>query len=74
MEYEFPNQDFENCNDQFMLGDQFLVAPVIDENDYRYVKLPKGKWRDELGNIYDGGKTIKIDAPIERLPYFEKIN
>ena len=74
MEYEFPNQDFENCNDQFMLGDQFLVAPVLDEKDYRYVKLPKGKWRDELGNIYDGGKTIKIDAPIERLPYFEKIN
>ena len=74
MEYEFPNQDFENCNDQFMLGDQFLVAPVLDENDYRYVKLPKGKWRDELGNIYDGDKTIKIDAPIERLPYFEKIN
>lgn len=74
MEYEFPNQDFAECNDQFMLGDQFLVAPVLDDKDFRYVKLPKGKWRDELGNIYDGGKTIKVDAPIERLPYFEKIN
>ncbi len=73
MEYEFPNQGFENCFDQYMLGDKYLVAPVTTPDDFRNVKLPKGKWKDELGNVYEGGQTIKIDAPIERLPYFERL-
>jgi len=50
-----------------------LVAPVITEEDSRLVKLPKGRWKDDLGKIHKGGKTIKIDVPLKRLPYFEKI-
>ena len=73
MEYEFPNQGFENVGDQFMLGGKYLVAPVVTPDDFREVKLPLGKWKDELGNVYEGGKTVKIDAPVERLPYFEKL-
>ncbi len=73
LEYEFPNQGFETCKDQFMLGDKFLVAPIITEEDSRLVKLPKGTWKDDLGKIHKGGKTIKIDVPLKRLPYFEKI-
>ncbi len=73
MEYEFPNQGFEECKDQYMLGDKYLVAPVLTPDDFRSVRLPDGKWRDELGNVYEGGKTVRIDAPIERLPYFERL-
>ncbi len=73
MEYEFPNQGFEDCFDQFMLGDKYLVAPVVNPEDLRKVKLPKGKWKDELGEVFDGGKTIEISVPIERLPYFERL-
>ncbi len=74
MEYEFPNQGFEDCFDQYMLGDKFLVAPIVTPADSRKVKLPKGKWKDELGEVFEGGRTIEIIAPIERLPYFEKLD
>ena len=73
MEYEFPNQGFENCKDQFMLGPKYLVAPIITEADEREVMLPAGEWKDDLGNVVKGPTTIKVSAPIERLPYFEKI-
>ena len=73
MEYMFPHQGFATCNDQFMLGDRYLVAPVVDESLQRAVRLPKGTWRDEQGKRYKGGKTYTIDVPLSRLPYFEKI-
>ncbi len=74
MEYQFPNEGLADVVDQFMLGDKYLVAPVVTKEDFRTVRLPKGKWRDELGNVFDGGRTVKIDAPIARLPYFTRIS
>ena len=73
MEYQFPHQGFENVKDQFMLGDKYLVAPVVDNRLEREVRLPKGTWRDEQGKKYRGGKTYKIEVPLERLPYFEMV-
>ena len=72
MEYMFPDKGFAECKDQFMLGDKYLVAPVVTSDNQREVMLPEGRWRDEQGKIHKGGKTITIDAGIERLPYFEK--
>ncbi len=73
MEYQFPHQGFAEVKDQFMLGDKYLVAPVVDNSLSRDVRLPKGKWKDEQGKKYKGGKTYRIDVPLSRLPYFEKI-
>lgn len=70
MEYAFPNQGFADCKDQYMLGDKYLVAPVITESDTRTVKLPKGTWRDDQGKKYKGGKTYTLQVPLDRLPYF----
>lgn len=72
MEYTFPNEGFAECKDQFMLGDKYMVAPVVTKENTRIVKLPKGRWKDELGKTYKGGQTITIDVPLNRLPYFEK--
>ncbi|WP_149913571.1 hypothetical protein [Sphingobacterium cavernae] len=56
------------------LGEKYLVAPVVDNKLEREVKLPKGyKWKDDLGKIYKGGKTYRLDVPLTRLPYFERI-
>jgi alpha-glucosidase len=73
LEYAFPNEGFSECNDQFMLGEKYLVAPVITPENKRTVKLPKGKWCDDQGKIYNGGKIIVVNVPLERLLYFEKL-
>lgn len=70
MEYEFPNQGFENCQDQFMLGHKILVAPILDKSDRRYVHLPKGVWLDDMGNKFIGPRIIQIEAGIRRLPFY----
>ncbi len=73
MEYEYPHQGYERVFDQFMLGENILVAPVIEKNaTKKTVCLPIGEWRYCDGTIYRGGVTVTVDAPIEVLPYFEK--
>lgn len=75
MEYSFPNQGFERVVDQFMLGDDMLVAPVIVKGQtVKSVILPEGKWQDPNGKIFEGNQTIEYPAPIEVVPYFTKIN
>lgn len=73
LEYAFPGEGFATCKDQFMLGEKYLVAPVVTANNVREIKLPKGTWKDDLGKKYKGGKTYIIEVPLSRLPYFEKI-
>lgn len=73
MDYMFPGEGFEGCNDQYMLGERYLVAPVMDSGTSRNVKLPKGRWIDEEGKTYRGGRTYTIEVPISRLPRFTKI-
>ncbi|NMF33665.1 glycoside hydrolase [Flammeovirga yaeyamensis] len=74
MEMVFPNAGYENIKDQFVLGDDVIVAPIIKKGQRkRKVILPKGKWMDEKGEKYNGEATIEIEVPLERLPYFSKI-
>lgn len=74
MALAFPDSGYENIKDQFMLGDNILVAPVVQKNTYkREVILPKGKWEADDGKVYKGGKTIEIKAPLERIPFFKRI-
>jgi alpha-glucosidase len=73
MEYAFPHQGFIDCKDQFMLGEKYMVAPVVKKEKKRQVRIPKGIWRDDLGESHKGPKTIEINVPIDRLPYFERV-
>ena len=71
LEYVFPNEGLERVFDEFMLGDDILVAPVYRKGETsRRVLLPRGEWKDETGRAYTGGTAITVDAPEERLPYF----
>ena len=70
MDYAFPGEGFEACADQYMLGERYLVAPMLQPGTRRDVTLPAGAWKDETGRIYEGGQTYSIDVPLDRIPMF----
>jgi len=73
MDYVFPNQGFATINDQFLLGDNMMVAPMLQKGNKRSVIFPKGKWKADDGYIITGPVTKEITVPLNRLPYFELI-
>jgi alpha-glucosidase (family GH31 glycosyl hydrolase) len=56
--------------DQYLLGSDLLVAPVLDEGARaRRVYLPGGRWADAWrGEVYDGPTWIELPAPLEEAP------
>jgi alpha-glucosidase len=74
MEYEFPNQGVAEVKGQFMLGEKFLVAPVLTKDAKKLVYFPKGKWRSDKGEIIKGPKTIEQIVPLDRLPVYELVS
>ena len=61
-----------NLDDQFMIGDDLLVAPIVKPDvTRRLVYLPAGTWYDYWTNKkYSGGTMIAVDAPLETVPMF----
>jgi alpha-D-xyloside xylohydrolase len=53
-----------NLDDQYMFGDDFLIAPIMEEfTNSRNVYLPEGKWIDyQSRKVYEGSKWIQIEA------------
>jgi alpha-glucosidase len=74
IEFVYPNQGYSDIKDQFFLGDELIVAPMVEKGNQRTVILPKGNWMADDGTVYKGGKTYAIDVPLERLPYFQLLN
>lgn len=74
MAMAFPNGEYEMVKDQFVLGHDIIVAPVVEKGARsRSVILPAGTWKDERGDVYTGGTSVEIDVPLKRLPYFELV-
>ena len=61
-----------NLDDEFMIGNDLLVAPVVKPDvTRRLVYLPKGIWYDYWTNKkYEGGTMIAAEAPLETVPMF----
>ncbi|WP_040950099.1 TIM-barrel domain-containing protein [Gorillibacterium massiliense] len=72
--YDFPQDERAwDVADQYMFGPDLLVAPVLHEGARsRAVYLPAGSvWADAYTGVsYQGGISITIDAPLERIPLF----
>lgn len=54
---EFPNDPGAwLVEDEYMFGEQILVAPLMESGTSRTCYLPKGKWIDyQNGKVYEGG-------------------
>ncbi len=72
--YNYPDCGYEYIKDEFMLGENILVAPVVVKGEtIKRVTLPAGKWRDADGVIYDGGVTLEYPVTISSLPRFRRV-
>ena len=71
LEYAYPGQGFAEIRDEFLMGGELLVAPVVRKGARtRDVVLPSGRWKADDGKVYDGPSRITVDAPLSRLPHF----
>jgi len=61
----------EDCKDQFMLGDNLLVAPLFAGEKKRKVIFPRGKWYDFYSGKFAGnGEVIEIEPGLDRIPLY----
>ena len=63
-----------SANDQYLLGPNLLVAPVLNPSQRRRnVVLPRGSWIDFHSNqTYPGGRTVGVPAPLAHAPLLVK--
>lgn len=73
LEYE-KDVNTHNMNDEFMIGSEILVAPVIEQGaTKRLVYLPEGEWFDYwTKERIAGGQYIIRDAPLDTCPVYVK--
>ena len=72
--YEWSNDtNAVNCQDEYLLGDDLLVAPLLEENaTSREVYLPDGTWFDFFdGTEYSGNQTVTAGKD-SKLPVFTR--
>jgi alpha-glucosidase (family GH31 glycosyl hydrolase) len=70
----YPHQGYAEIKDQFLPGENILVAPVLEKGARsRSVIFPPGKWRGDDGSLVEGPCTKTIDAPPARLPWYRKV-
>lgn len=74
LEYNDPHKGYAEITDEYMVGEDILVAPVITKGTIeREVIFPSGKWSDEEGNIFDGDNVYNLFAPLEKLLWFKRV-
>ena len=75
--FDYPEDEkVYSISDEYMFGHELLVAPILEYGiSEREVYLPKGMdWIDKFSKkFYKGGGTYKIQAPIDVIPVFQKI-
>ena len=59
--------------DQFMVGENLLVAPLFAGETERKVILPQGRWYDfYTGKLAGKGEVITVSPGLDRIPVYVK--
>ena len=76
MFYAFPGEAaLDGLKDQYMFGEEYLVAPVLTPGARsRDVVLPGGlRWENvDTGEILEGGQTVRVPAPLDVIPVLRR--
>ena len=69
---EFPQDPKTfNLEDEWLVGDRLLAAPVLTQGGTRAVYLPAGQWYDFNTNApVNGGQTLHLQAPLDTIPAY----
>ena len=63
----------KEVKDQYMVGDNLLIAPLFTGETERTVILPKGKWYDfYTGELVGESEIIKIKPGLDKIPVYVK--
>jgi len=74
LEYGYPGCGYETVKDEFLLGEDILVCPVVTKGTFeKNIVLPDGNWQDTDGKVYAGGQTLRMKTPLEQLLWFRKV-
>ena len=70
--YDWPSDPTTyHIDDEYMLGPDFLVAPMFKSRGSRDIYLPAGGWYDFwTDHRFDGGRWISYEADLDTLPLF----
>jgi len=70
----FHHEDDPTCwhiDDQYYFGDDFIVAPIMNNTGSRRVYLPEGDWIDFWrGDHVQGRQWLMVDMPLEQMPLY----
>lgn len=71
--YDPSDANVFDMEDEYMLGEALLVAPVLDAVNERDIYLPKGTWQNIFtGEEFEGGQMLKnVQLPLEAIAVFK---
>ena len=71
---DYPDElESRKIDDQILIGDRLLAAPVIGGASSRSIWLPPGEWIDFwTGEHYPGKRTVEFPSDTMKLPLFVK--